>query len=201
MPVSDCEVRDPRIRRTRQSLKDALRILLQSRSLEDISVQDLAEAAGVNRATFYDHYADKFALLDALIAGGFHQLVHDRGLRYEPNSSQAAEAIILAVCDYFTLMRDGHPDCRGKGPFDPLVDAAIVGAIRRVITRSNGESGGSSPLLSEMAATAASSAIYGAVKEWFSAPGHPPAQEIAPEILEFVLPMLQVESAHTAVAR
>jgi AcrR family transcriptional regulator len=69
MPISDCEVRDPRIRRTRQLLQQALGQLLQSRSFEEITVQDIAEAATVNRATFYDHYTDKFALLEALIAG------------------------------------------------------------------------------------------------------------------------------------
>src|SRR5580692_10535191 len=70
MPISDCEVRDPRIRRTRQLLQEALRTLLWSKQFDEISVQDIAEAATVNRATFYDHYADKFALADALIASG-----------------------------------------------------------------------------------------------------------------------------------
>ena len=38
MPISDCEVRDPRIRRTRQLLQGALRDLLQSRSFEESMV-------------------------------------------------------------------------------------------------------------------------------------------------------------------
>jgi hypothetical protein len=62
MPISDCKVRDPRIRRTRQLLHRALRTLLQSRSFDELSVQDIADEATVNRATFYDHYTDKSAL-------------------------------------------------------------------------------------------------------------------------------------------
>ena len=69
MPISDCEVRDPRIRRTRHLLQGALGKLMQSKNIEEISVQDITDAATVNRATFYDHYTDKYALLDALVAG------------------------------------------------------------------------------------------------------------------------------------
>ena len=70
MPISDCEVRDPRIRRTRKLLQGALATLMQTKSFDEISVQDITEAATVNRATFYDHYTDKFALMEAMIAGG-----------------------------------------------------------------------------------------------------------------------------------
>src|SRR3984957_7123093 len=52
MPIPDCEVRDPRIRRTRQLLQGALRTLMQSKSFDEIAVQDITEAATVNRATF-----------------------------------------------------------------------------------------------------------------------------------------------------
>jgi AcrR family transcriptional regulator len=76
MPISDCEVRDPRVRRTRQLLQDAFRNLLRSRGLDEISVQEITEAATVNRATFYDHYTDKFALLEEMVAGGFHAFLH-----------------------------------------------------------------------------------------------------------------------------
>jgi AcrR family transcriptional regulator len=69
MPISDCDVRDPRMRRTRQLLQEALRKLLQTKRLDEILVQDITDAATVNRATFYDHYSDKFAIFEAMIAG------------------------------------------------------------------------------------------------------------------------------------
>ncbi len=83
MPISDCQVRDPRIRRTRKLLQGALAALMQTKSFDEISVQDITEAATVNRATFYDHYTDKFALLEALVAGGFHELLDARQVRYD----------------------------------------------------------------------------------------------------------------------
>jgi AcrR family transcriptional regulator len=60
---------DPRIARTRRSLQDALLELARERGLDDISVADVAERAGVIRSSFYQHYADKETLLaDALDA-------------------------------------------------------------------------------------------------------------------------------------
>ncbi len=60
---------DPRIARTRRSLRDALFSLARERPLESISVSDIAERAGVNRSTYYQHYSDKDTLLaDALDA-------------------------------------------------------------------------------------------------------------------------------------
>jgi hypothetical protein len=42
-----------------------------------------------------------------------------------------------------------------------------------------------------MITTAASWAIYGAVKEWFNTPNRASAEEIVPVILRLVLPILQ----------
>jgi AcrR family transcriptional regulator len=60
---------DPRIARTRRSLQEALFDLARERGLDEISVADIAERAGVNRSTFYQHYSDKDTLLaDAIDA-------------------------------------------------------------------------------------------------------------------------------------
>ena len=40
MPTPDCQVLDPRIRRTRQFLHDALRQLMLTRNFDEISVHD-----------------------------------------------------------------------------------------------------------------------------------------------------------------
>jgi len=60
---------DPRIARTRQSLRQAALELAAERDLDAITVGDIAERAGVNRSSFYQHYSDKETLLaDALDA-------------------------------------------------------------------------------------------------------------------------------------
>jgi len=199
--VSDCEVKDPRIRRTRQALQGALRGLMKSKGFDEVSVQDIADAAVVNRATFYDHYTDKFALLEAMVAGGFHQLLRERSVSYDGTCASAARPIILAACDYMAL---NHSDCQSqphRSAFEPLIDAAVAGAIRRVLLsgmpkaeRAGGPSG-------EMIATAASGAIFGAVKEWLRIPVRPSAEEAAGIILPLVLPvLLAAKPGHAAEA-
>ncbi|MEJ5868522.1 TetR/AcrR family transcriptional regulator [Pseudokineococcus sp. 5B2Z-1] len=60
---------DPRVARTRQGLQEALLALARERPLDEITVADVAERAGVNRSTYYQHYGDKDTLLaDALDA-------------------------------------------------------------------------------------------------------------------------------------
>lgn len=69
---------DPRIKRTRSSLQHALLELCKDRDLESVSVSEVAEAAGVNRTTFYQHYPDINTLLadaiDSIAAGAHAQL-------------------------------------------------------------------------------------------------------------------------------
>jgi AcrR family transcriptional regulator len=190
MPISDCDIRDPRMRRTRQLLQGALRELMRATGFDEISVQDIAGAATVNRATFYDHYTDKFALLEAMVASGFHRLLDERKVRYDGTCPSAASAIILATCDYLAQSRAGGAECRRQSAFEPLVDAAVVAAIRRVLA------GGmpATPKTSgrpEIAAAAAAWAICGAAKQWLRTPNRPPADEIVPLVLQLVLPILE----------
>jgi AcrR family transcriptional regulator len=191
MPISDCEVRDPRIRRTRQLLQGALRTILETRPFEEISVHEIAEAATVNRATFYDHYTDKFALLDAMVAGGFHKLLYERNVEFDGTCPAAATSIIRATCDYLTIIRECHPNCDGRTAFEPLIDAAIIGAIRRVLLGKPGNLHVPDAPLSQIAGTAAAWAIYGAARQWSLSPNRVAVDEVVPQILTLVLPILQ----------
>jgi AcrR family transcriptional regulator len=57
---------DPRVIRTRKLLQDAFIELMSDHSFESITVQDITDTAGVNHATFYRHYRDKYDLADAI---------------------------------------------------------------------------------------------------------------------------------------
>lgn len=190
MPTSDCEVRDPRIRRTRQLLQGALGNLLQRKNFDEISVQDITDEASVNRATFYDHYTDKYALLAAMVGGGFHRLLHERSVCYDGSCATTAESLILAVCDFLALSYGGGR-CERQNSFEPLIEAAIVAAIRRVL--SAGATREDAPLApsAAIAVSAASWGIFGAAREWLHTPNRPPAEEIVPEILRLIRPLLE----------
>ena len=50
---------DPRAARTRDRLGGALIGLLFTKPLEEITMQEVLDRAGVSRSTFYEHYRDK----------------------------------------------------------------------------------------------------------------------------------------------
>jgi AcrR family transcriptional regulator len=193
MPISDCEVRDPRIRRTRQLLQGALQQLMQVKGFDEVSVQDITEAATVNRATFYDHYTDKYALLDAMVGGGFHKLLHEREVHFDGTCPSAAGAVILATCDYLTQMETGDGTCQKQSAFQPLVDAAITRAIGRVLAGGLRGSEGmeAGPLGGGVITAAASWAIYGASQEWFRTADRIPAEEFVDVALKLIVPILK----------
>lgn len=55
---------DLRIQRTKTAIREAFIELRKKRPIEKITVTELAKQAGINKATFYLHYSDIFALSD-----------------------------------------------------------------------------------------------------------------------------------------
>src|SRR6201996_342062 len=90
---------DPRILRSRRLLMDSLVRLLKTKEFEDISVQEIADEAELNRATFYLHYPDKNALLQAMTEVRFRDLIERRSITFS-ECYGALRAIALGVCDY-----------------------------------------------------------------------------------------------------
>ena len=63
---------DLRVKRTRKLISQAFFTLLRKKKFEKISIQEIADSAMINRATFYAHYADKQDLYDSLIQNEVH---------------------------------------------------------------------------------------------------------------------------------
>lgn len=59
---------DPRTLRTRKMLRDALFALLDEKHFDMITVLEITDRAGLNAATFYLHYDDKWDLLNSIVA-------------------------------------------------------------------------------------------------------------------------------------
>ncbi len=58
---------DLRVQKTHQALITSFSELLQSKSFEQITVQDLCTKANVRRSTFYRHFSDKYDLLNHVV--------------------------------------------------------------------------------------------------------------------------------------
>src|ERR1700676_2515584 len=178
---SDCERLDPRIRRTRQLLQGALRKLLEQIEFDKISVQDITEAATVNRATFYAHYEDKFALLGELIRVTFLDLLAQRGAKFDGG---CFHVIILAVCDYLSELQKSHSF--NQHQFVPFVEATVIDQIRIVLLDGFQRHPVERNIPAEMIAATASWAIYGAVKQWINTAERVSAEEFVDVAVELV---------------
>lgn len=51
-------IMDKRILKTKEKLQSALRILLETKDVSDITVSSLCEVADINRSTFYVYYSN-----------------------------------------------------------------------------------------------------------------------------------------------
>jgi hypothetical protein len=81
--------------------------------------------------------------------------------------------------------------CLRQSAFDPLIEAAMTKAIRRVLLDGLPPAKSGSDVSPELIATACSWAIAGAIKQWISTPGRAPADQMVPIILKLVAPILQ----------
>ena len=214
MADSACNPTDPRIRRTRELLQQALVTLLETNDFDSLSVQEITDAAGVNRATFYAHYPDKFALLECVVAARFNALLTQRGIAFDGSCSSALQAIVLGVCDFLAqtlscvaTLPSGQ-DAEGaettpaypQNQMAPHMESAIVAVVRNMLLdgiRRHPPASGDAP---ELIAATASWAIYGAAREWVNTPNRPPSDQIAATVYRLIAPVLHPQSAHPEAA-
>lgn len=182
------ETTDPRILRSRQMLMESLFRLLTRKEFDDISIQEIADEATLNRATFYLHYPDKNALLQAMTATRFRDLIARRGLSFT-DCDGALRAIALGVCDYLAETT-GCPGQLAKMPLEGSIIAAVEdiflqGAAHHAIVP------GTDP---KLLATTAAWAIFGAARRWYQTPDRIPAEEMAAKIEAMVKPIFLTAS-------
>jgi AcrR family transcriptional regulator len=178
------ETTDPRILRSRRMLMDSLAKLLTKKEFEDISVQEIADEATLNRATFYLHYPDKNALLQAMSDVRFRDLIKRRGISFS-NCDGALRAIALGVCDYLVETTS----CPVKRSRIPL-EGSIIPVVEGMFKEGFAHHGMAPGVDAELLATTAAWAIFGAARRWFQTPDRIPAEEMAGKIEAIVKPLL-----------
>jgi AcrR family transcriptional regulator len=181
---SETETTDPRILRSRRMLRDSLAKLLITNEFEDISVQEIADEATLNRATFYLHYPDKNALLQAMTGARFRDLIERRGITFN-DCHGALRAIALGVCDYLAETTG----CPGQLARTPL-EGSIIPVVEDMFKEGLALHGMAPGVDSELLATTAAWAVFGAARRWFQTPNRIPAEEMAARIEAMVNPVL-----------
>ncbi|GCE29255.1 hypothetical protein KDA_47390 [Dictyobacter alpinus] len=86
---------DLRAQRTRQLLWQAFLDIMQEKGFTAMSIQEITERANVHRGTFYAHFADKYALLEAILREEFRDVLTIRGEEQDQRSFFRRERVRL----------------------------------------------------------------------------------------------------------
>ncbi|MCL5996173.1 MAG: TetR/AcrR family transcriptional regulator [Chloroflexi bacterium] len=184
---------DPRIKRTRQLLQQALMDLMKEKSFQSITVQDIAERATVNRVTFYAHFEDKYALLEHTIREMIRQQLRSQVPEDAPFSTESLTRLILTVCEFLAEMSRRCPLPHTQ--FEPLMEKQIktelYEVLRAWLAKPSSAKSSHRPT-PEQAAMVTSWAIYGAVLQWSQQERREPAREFVKQVLPLILAGLQL---------
>lgn len=101
---------DPRVQRTRSQIEQAFLEELDRKSLQAVTVGDITRRAGVNRATFYAHFEDKYALFNHVVRVTFSETLNAHLITTDPvYSPENMRNLIQATCDYFNYLNNQCP--------------------------------------------------------------------------------------------
>ena len=187
---------DPRIKRTRQLLLKAFEELLAEKSLETITVQDIADRATVNRATFYAHFEDKYDLLDQAFEEAFAQALRKSLPPGSEFSATNLQLLIQTICEFLVQL---HSHC--ALPIGTQLDTRLEHQVRQQLRNVLFEwvkpvgNLSSSRQDAELHATVTSWAIYGACTWWSRGARKESAKEFARQVVPMIMAGLDPQNA------
>lgn len=154
----------PRAARTTLVIQDALQALLEEKPFSNISVQDIAERAKINRATFYAHFSDKYALLEDMIHEPYRESLSD----YDPNAAPSIEALIETIATKTFADVGERQKCVVDKEFDPQLEHALQDTLYDFLL----------PAVGADNALVLSATIVGAAMQWRATGANEPAQDV-----------------------
>jgi len=173
---------DPRVRRTRNLILGSFSDLLAEKSFDAVSVQDVTDRAQINRATFYGHFEDKYALLDYWVQRQFRQAIEARMLDACHYTPENLRTLILTVCEFLSKVRS---DCaQSQRQFEPLIENQVKNQIYELLSIWLGKM--KTSVSTEIPATVATWAIYGIASYWSNSRKRPPLDKFVDEALPLV---------------
>lgn len=179
---------DPRVKRTRALIEQAFHDLLEEKSFQSISVQDITDRAEINRSTFYAHYKDKYALLESSITRIFRRELEQQTLSACHYSRENLQALIVTVCDFIALAHQQYKPADSQ--FEVLVEKQVKKEVQALLEHWLEESGPTNN--AKMAATAATWAIYGLALQWNNDKNHGKVEQFARQISPHIMGILQI---------
>ncbi|MBB6734353.1 TetR/AcrR family transcriptional regulator [Cohnella zeiphila] len=184
MPVNP---NDPRVKRTRQLLMQSfMELLEQKKNIYSISIQDIAEQATVNRATFYAHFEDKYAFLESWMREKFQRKIRESLPSAAISDMGSLRTLILAVFDFLARTREYMKP--GDSQFEPLFEIATQKELHQLLLQWLGEEPNASVSRETIEATAlvVSWGIFGSAVQWSRSPQNRSAEAMVRDVLAVV---------------
>jgi AcrR family transcriptional regulator len=158
---------DPRVLRSRQLIREAFRELLHSKGFDAVTVKDIAQKATINRATFYAHFEDKFALLDEITEQAFREMIPEQVANAQDFTDEICNQLIVMtyryVVDFYKICRiDSHSMAK---LVDEKIKKLLQQTIESILLKMDPRHGAIRHHIKIMAAMTGST-IYGAALYW-----------------------------------
>lgn len=178
---------DPRVKRTRELIVRAFNELVAEKGHTGLTVQEIAERATINRATFYAHFNDQYELFDHVISEAFREELRRRLPDSSGLSKENLKALILAACDYLAGLNTACS--RTDQQFKPLIEARVQSELCKLLlgwieaspaTDSRSANAG-------IMASVVSWAIFGAGLQWSRGGEVHSAEEFADQSLSVIV--------------
>ena len=184
MVVGQVNAKDPRVKRTRKLLQQTLLELMNEKTFDAITVQDIAERSTLNRATFYAHFEDKYDLLDSIMREGVEQALAGAVSITAAVSADTLRILCRTVFDFLSNLQD-HCKPRDK-QFDPLLEKAVQDVLQGFVGRwllqaSRAAFPGDANV--ETVASVISWTIFGAASQWSRGLRAQPADVVAGQVV------------------
>jgi len=164
---------DARVERTRRSLQQALFALAQEQPYDEVTVSDIVDRAGVNRSSFYQHFADK----ETLLAFALETAADEAGVQLadlDPLSQDPPPAL----GSYLThIQSNAAIYAIALGPRGSALVASRLRARLKLIVRTGILAQGSRPfegLPLDIASASVTGSTYGIIETWLSMDPRPP---------------------------
>lgn len=174
---------DPRTIRTRKLIIDAFNQLLVTKSFDSITVKDITELATINRATFYAHFIDKYALLEKVLLELIEEIMQDCLASYD-DKALTEEVVVQLFLAIVRIHDQMFSNCRrGYSAFTQMIDdkvkAYLVIAIEQRL-----------PKEKHLQAVLFSWGLYGSYIEWNHQKGQA-AEEYVGKVAKPLLTLVQ----------
>lgn len=175
---------DRRVRRTNKLLQQALNDLLAEKDLHSITVQEIAERAEVNRATFYARFTDKYDLLNYSVREQFVERLNAKTADWSAFTAANVRQLIVVLHEYMSAFA-GHCAPPMKPDDDAMMMIPLQNQVYDIVLAWM-----QSDDKPEVSAMAVSWAIFGTVFQWTRLERRVDSDYVADQVLKRVLPML-----------